>query len=129
MLTVQKTCALRRLGITGVEDCCRVGSRLGNGVKKWARNAALYSQSQWRSMGIPLLRPSWSTISQVDYPGIVVEELSTVFGNLKRDTFRVFDVPLAKVLQDGSQTVIPLLLLCLRLAWVGGPELDQERLT
>ena len=77
----------------------------------------------------PILCTSWSTVSQVDNPGIVVEELSTVVGNLSRDAIGVLDVLLAKILQNASQTIIPLLLLFLCLARVGGSELNEELLT
>lgn len=48
----------------------------------------------------PIPRLSWSTFSQVDNPGIVVQKLSTVTGNLSRDTVGVFDILLAEVFQD-----------------------------
>lgn len=71
----------------------------------------------------------WSTISQVDDPGIVIEELSTVLGNLSCDTVGILDVLLAKILQNAAQAIVPLLLFFLRLARVGSAELYQELLT
>lgn len=77
----------------------------------------------------PILRISRSTISQVDNPGVVTEELSTIFGDFPRNSVRVLDVPLAEILQNASQTIIPLLFLFLRLARIGSPELDEKLLT
>jgi hypothetical protein len=77
----------------------------------------------------PILRTSRSTISQIDNPGVVIEELSTVFGNFPRNSVGILDVPLAEILQNASQPIIPLLFLFLGLARVGSPKLDEELLT
>ena len=77
----------------------------------------------------PILRTSRSTISQVDNPGVVTEELSTIFGDFPRNSVGILDVPLAEILQNASQTIVPLLFLFLRLARIGSPELDEKLFT
>jgi hypothetical protein len=94
------------------------------------RNAALYSQCQCRRTDRKANTPHKSIYdSQVDNPGVVIEELSTVFGDFPRNSVGILDVPLAEILQNASQTIIPLLFLFLRLARIGSPELDEELLT
>lgn len=72
---------------------------------------------------------SMSTNSKIDDPGLVFEELSTVLCDLSRNTVGIFDILLAKLLEDTTQAVVPLLPLVLCFARIGGSELNQKLLT
>lgn len=62
--------------------------------------------------------------SKVDHSSIVVQELATVSRDLSSNAAGVFDASLAKVVQNATKTVVPLLLLLLRLAWIGSTKLN-----
>ena len=131
MLTVQKTCALRHLK----NQCSRRPSKslvLGRRDKKGIERGVLHCTVNVNVDGLterPILRTSRSTISQVDNPGVVTEELSTIFGDFPRNSVGILDVPLAKVFEHATETVIPALLLLGRLTGVGGSELNKQSVT
>lgn len=91
MLTVQKTCALRLFVITEAEDRREPVAQVAGYVGKRMESAVQYSQSQWQSTELH----TRSTISQVDDPSIVVQELPAVVGDLSRDAVRILDVLLS----------------------------------
>jgi uncharacterized membrane protein len=62
--------------------------------------------------------------SKVDHSSVVVQELATVSCDLSSDATGVFDTPLAKVVQNATKTVVPLLLLFLGLPWIGSTKLN-----
>ena len=51
----------------------------------------------------PILRISRSTISQVDNPGVVTEELSTIFCDFPRNSVGILDVSLAEVFEHATE--------------------------
>jgi hypothetical protein len=67
--------------------------------------------------------------SKIDDPRIVAQELATVPGNLRSDTTRVLDAPLAKVVQHAAEALVPMLLFLGRLAGIGCTELHKQSLT
>jgi hypothetical protein len=67
--------------------------------------------------------------SKIDHSCIVAQELATVPGYLRGDTARVLDAPFAKVVQDATEALVPLLLLLGRLAGIGSTELHKQCLT
>ena len=87
--------------------------------------------SQWQGItaGVRSVSAHKPTFSQVDNPGIVVEELLTVLDDLSRNFVWALDIFSTKVLENGAQTVIPLLLLFLCLAGIRSSELNEKLLT
>jgi hypothetical protein len=67
--------------------------------------------------------------SKIDHSSIVAQKLATVPGDLRSDTTRVLDAPLAEVVQNAAETLVPLLLLLGRLAGIGCTELHKQCLT
>jgi hypothetical protein len=66
---------------------------------------------------------------EIHNPRIVLQELAAIARNLRGYTAGIFNAALAQVIQDAAETVVPLLLFLVRLAWVSRAELDEEFFT